>query len=866
MSLEFAGAEGSASVPEKTLHPYQQDMMGAILDARNNWVERTYIDSATGTGKDFVIAQTVKHFVELNPSERTLYLAHNRFVLNEAAKEIAEANSSITQGRMFGGEFQDQEQITFATFQTLNRPLGAGRAYEAYDPEEYDLVIVNESHHAPADTYRRVIEYYRPELLLGATATAERRDQQDIKEIFGEPAYTLKLEEAIAKGYLVRPDYHVLTDHVHHLDEFSGKLEGDISYKDLQEINGNVLVPQRDEEIIDTVVEYIKNIDKPRPLFFCGSIAHAEHYNQLLNERMPGMASTMHSDLTDKEQDARMKAFRSGETPGLFVVDMFNEAVDVPEINVVVFLRSTESKTVFFQQLGRGLRKIAGKDTVTILDFVANWERLSTLQRLQSNIKRHRQRGPRELREISADISFNFSPEAMEAVKVVEEARERERLRAPKPKETPRLDKWAAEDTELQEMLRLEKLPARKRLSANQWDQLAERLAKGDKSVVEEIVLTALPKAYGTAKNYAARIDSNELTLEDHFHHAVEGIYDGMRRYKPDKGSSLRTRVEFGVYATMSRLAKNRGLIRIPIHVQDMSERIDKAREKLIPELGSIVLLGEKEFDERISDVSGIDPEAIDNMRQLEELVGYENLLPVEALNDKPDDSVIAPDTYAINTFNREKMKEALEELSYRERRTLELRYGLGGEAPQTIDEVGRVFNVTRERIRQIENQSLKKLQLMPAAQHLRSELDTGPYKPSRGRQRLEQQQEAQRQLERMASSALRGPLSYGDTLQQIADEAGLSIAGVSQAAMRALSSLASYAPSSRYIEKKSLLDYIEKVVLREESGSLKAVGLSYNDYINTLNKMEEHGLIHTTRNERGTIIESVALAVRIGF
>lgn len=707
MPAEFKTPEG-ALLPEaeKPLHPYQQEMLGAIQDARNNWVECAYIDSATGTGKDFVIARAVKHFIDTNPSERILYMAHNRFILNQAAQEIAEVTPGISQGRMFGGEFQDQRQITFATFQTQSRPLGAGRVYEAYDPEEYDVVIVNESHHGPAPTYRPVIEHYRPELLLGATATAERRDQQDIGEIFGDPIFTLKLEEAIAKGYLTKPDYHVLTDHVRHLDSFSGRLEDGISARDLQEINGNVLVPQRDEEIVDTVVEYLKQTDNPRPLFFCSSIAHAEHYNQLLNERMPGMATTMHSEVPDKEQDQRLKAFRKGKTPGLFVVDMFNEGVDVPEINVVVFLRQTESSTVFFQQLGRGLRKVPGKDKVLVLDFVANWDRLSTLQNLQSSIRGYRERQPRELRTTNTDISFNFSPEALEAVEVIEEARERERRTPVRP---PKRDRVAEASSELQALLDIqpEELPSFQ-LSKEDWEDFEKRIGAGDKQAIKELVSRCLLKAYASAKKLTENIEFEELNVEDLFHYAVQEVNEAAKNYDPQQKTSLSHNVTQALSRKLKERAREQALVWLPPSFYDDLHQIKAARAKIAKELGSVA--ADEATPSMISEYSGVDLESVMQYHHLQ----YENMGQVEEAAQVIDEEA---DSFEIieEFFRNWDLRDALENLSYRERRVLELRYGLWGGGPsRTIYEVGREFNVSRERIRQIENQSLKKLGSLP--------------------------------------------------------------------------------------------------------------------------------------------------------
>lgn len=130
----------------------------------------------------------------------------------------------------------------------MGNKLDEGRVYEAFDPKEFDYIVVDEGHHGPAPTYQSVINYFEPKFLRGMTGTAERRDAQDISEIFGDPISTIKLEEAIAKGYLTPPDYHVLTDHIQQLETVNGKT----TKAELEKMNGMVFVPKRDTEIVKT--------------------------------------------------------------------------------------------------------------------------------------------------------------------------------------------------------------------------------------------------------------------------------------------------------------------------------------------------------------------------------------------------------------------------------------------------------------------------------------------------------------------------------------------------------------------------------------------------------------------------------------
>jgi RNA polymerase sigma factor (sigma-70 family) len=719
MSPELPAVE-SGFEPEKLLRPHEQDMLRAIQDARQAGISATYIEAATGCGKDFTIARDIKGFLEENPEDRVLYLCHSGAILDQASQEIAAVTGSTSHGRMFGGEYQDQEQIVFATFQTLGRPLGGGFVYEAFDPKEFKYIVVNESHHGPAPTYRPVIEYFDPDFLLGATATPDRRDEQDIKEIFGEPIYRLPLEEAIAKGYLARPNYHVLTDQLRHLEQ------SELNQKDIEQINGMVFVPKRDQEIVEIIGKHLETIDDPRTLVFCPSIDHADYFSDLF----PGESAALHSGIDDDEQDQILKAFRDGTISTLMVVDMLNEGVHVPQVNAVVFLRSTESKTVFFQQLGRGLGKIDGKDEVLVLDFVASWNRLSTLGDLQAGIKRHRSGGPRGSRqnwEIDTDISFNFSTEALEAVQVIQDARIRERRNRQLAQEKPRLTKAEIEEAELKAMLGVERLP-QQRIRPDEWQRYEARIASGNEAAMAELVSRRLFRAYSAAKTHAEKEDSAELTVEDYFQYAIEGMYMGLDRYLNGGGSAhgrdLSKDISSGMAGNLSRKSKERGLVRIPIHKIDAIGKLEKKRQKIASQIDpndpGYRRLFEDEWE--LAERTNMDPEQIHELDFIQHVVQYENHLPIVAAGNMASEEEVDPtDTPTFrevgDKLQREALEKALEGLTYRERRVMELRFGLAEtHVPTTLDEVGNLFNINRERVRQIEHKSIKAMREGPQA------------------------------------------------------------------------------------------------------------------------------------------------------
>jgi RNA polymerase sigma factor (sigma-70 family) len=848
MSPEFAAHESAPLEPEKQLYPYQQDMLKAIQDARSSGMEGAYIDVATGCGKDFTIAREVRDFFQEYPDKRMLYLCHNKFILEQASSEITKVTGDMEHGKMFGGEFQDQEQIVFATFQTMGRKLGGGRTYEAYDPEEFDYVIVNESHHGPAPTYREVIDYFQPDFKLGATATPDRRDEQDIGDIFGPPIYTLKLEEAIAKGYLAKPDYHVLTDQVKQLDDIADRPQG-VSRKDIEEMNGMVIVPKRDEEIVGTITKHLERIDDPRTLVFCASIGHTEHFSRL----MPGESATLHSELADDEKDKRLAGFRSGEIPTLLVVDMLNEGVDVPEINTVVFLRSTDSKAVFFQQLGRGLRKVPGKDQITVLDFVANWDRLSTLQNLQDNVKSHRRKHkaePRQSREVDADISFNFSSDAMKAVSIIHEARNRERQIQTKPKETPRLDKWAVEEAEVKAMLGIDELPPQT-ISSNEWEHYSERIASGDKEAVLELVTRHLRFAYSKATYWAERLDTKKLTIEDLFQNAIVCVHEGIKGYDPSKSTTLKHRI---VWSNMSmpRYIQDEGPIRLPNDIREKFNALQQAKKKIIKNIGDAALDIDIS-DTVLSEVSDMDPATLAKLRQIRETMDYDSLLPIEAAHQVVDSSDMTEEV-SLNV-QKEHLKETLEYLSPRERRVLELIYGLGSEGPRTTREVGQEFGVAPSRVTQVLNQAFKKLVKWPETQALREPKDIKKHQtPS---QRQKQHQASMRKADRhnlqtIAAKMFEPKLHSREMFKTIYEEEG-----------PAIGSLCRLIIHNNTFQRNSLIDKHDLAKNLEYHYLPKDQRISHVDYIRALTVLEKHGAVQLQRNNRGTVIESVTLNPR---
>lgn len=357
------------------LHPfnYQKDCLDSIARVRKRGEKRALVIMASGLGKTVTAAFDTKRWLSTRPKSKILYLCHQNYILSQAHAtfQLIVGGRDRLYGYYHGYEKSRQAQFLFASFQTMREK------FRRFDRKEFDYIVVDESHHVPATTYMPVVRYFKPKSILGMTATPNRTDMQDIRTLFGNEVYSLDLSNALARGLLTRIDYRLLTDEIVEL----GKVEN--PYKmSLAELNRKIFVPKRDKEIVEIIKRKIASIKSPRVMIFCPSIRYTEELRKCIPDAVP-----VHSGLSRRIQEARISEFRDGSINTILTVDKFNEGIDIPEVNVVVFLRSTQSKTVFYQQLGRGLRKVTGKRKVLVLDFIANCERLLMVNEFAESVK-----------------------------------------------------------------------------------------------------------------------------------------------------------------------------------------------------------------------------------------------------------------------------------------------------------------------------------------------------------------------------------------------------------------------------------------------------------------------------------------------
>lgn len=325
---------------------------------------RNLVVAATGTGKTIISAFDYKKFKQVNKSAKFLFLAHRKEILIQSLA----AYRGILKDNNFGelwvdGLVPSRYDYVFASIQTINNRLDLLEL----QPEFYDYIVIDECHHLTANSYRKIINYFRPQVLLGLTATPERMDGGDIQEDFhNRIAAEIRLPEALNRKLLCPFQYFGISDSID-LTTVSWE-RGKYIPSELSDIY--TANDRRIGEIIAALNKYTKDILDLRTLGFCVSIEHAKFMAEKFS--LAGLKADYLTSENNQNRDLVRHRLMSKDINFLFVVDIFNEGVDIPEIDTVLFLRPTESLTVFLQQLGRGLRLSENKECLTVLDFVGN--------------------------------------------------------------------------------------------------------------------------------------------------------------------------------------------------------------------------------------------------------------------------------------------------------------------------------------------------------------------------------------------------------------------------------------------------------------------------------------------------------------
>ncbi|RMJ05929.1 type I restriction enzyme EcoKI subunit R [Marinobacter litoralis] len=355
----------SAHFFEITPFPHQKEILEQLTVERNVHQRfRNLVVAATGTGKTLISAFDFSRFLRAKPDAKFLFVAHREEILRQAREAFRGVLRNSAFGELWvGGQKPDHYQQLFVSVQTLNNQLDQLQLTSDF----YDYIVIDEVHHIAASSYRALLKSFSPAILLGLTATPERHDGGDILSDFGGViAAELRLPEAINRRHLCPFQYFGIDD-----DTDLRSIPWSRGRYDVAQLTNLYTHNQsRVQKILRSLQEIVTDLGDMKALAFCVSRDHANFMvKQFLLHGIK--ADVLTSDNSD-DRHQKQQDIRSGKINVLCVVDIFNEGVDIPEVDTLLFLRPTESLTIFLQQLGRGLRLSEGKDCCTVLDFVGN--------------------------------------------------------------------------------------------------------------------------------------------------------------------------------------------------------------------------------------------------------------------------------------------------------------------------------------------------------------------------------------------------------------------------------------------------------------------------------------------------------------
>ena len=346
-----------ARAPGRTPNEIQREALEALRATRRDGHRKGLVVLATGLGKTFLAAFDFKAM----GGERALFIAHREEIL-EQAKDSYQSVFPDKVVCTYDGTLDANAELVFASVQTLSRARHLGR----FAPEFFDYIVVDEFHHAAASTYRKILSHFRPRFLLGLTATPDRMDGRSLLELCDDNlVYRRDLVHGITRRLLVPFHYFGIKDVTDYEADPMARREFDAA-----ELTAHVATQGRAEQ---TLREYRAHAphEARRAIAFCCTTEHADFMAGFFN-RNGVKAVSVHSGPSSAPRGKSLRDLKSGELELICAVDVFNEGLDVPDINTILMLRPTESPIIFLQQLGRGLRRAEGKGHLTVIDFIGN--------------------------------------------------------------------------------------------------------------------------------------------------------------------------------------------------------------------------------------------------------------------------------------------------------------------------------------------------------------------------------------------------------------------------------------------------------------------------------------------------------------
>lgn len=334
------------------LREYQQEALDSLESMRQNRETIALLYHATGTGKTVTAVMDAKRC-----GGRVLFVAHTMELVNQAYNTFCDLWPEVTMGKFADNLKEPDAHVVCGSIQSVALNL------DQFREDAFDYLIIDEAHHASADTYQKVLAYFKPQFTLGLTATPERADDVNILEIFKNTAHKLDIQTAVEIGALVP----VRCIRIHTNIDMTKVRFNSVQYN-IRDLDVKICVTERNQLIVDTWLDYVK--DK-RTVVFCASVKHAEQIAELF--RAAGVAAiAVSGSMKTSERNEQLAKFANGEIKVLCACDLLNEGWDCPQTEVLFMARPTMSKVLYTQQLGRGMRTAEGKDHLMVFDFVDN--------------------------------------------------------------------------------------------------------------------------------------------------------------------------------------------------------------------------------------------------------------------------------------------------------------------------------------------------------------------------------------------------------------------------------------------------------------------------------------------------------------